>query len=260
MNQPQLSESLEDYLEVVLQLEQEKGTVRGRDIAERLAVRAASVSKAMENLAEQGFIERLRYGAISLTQTGRVYAESIWHKHQQLARFFVSVLGVDNTNASNIACHLEHTVPDSVFARMCAFTDFMVACPRNNVSWNGDNSCEGGARTCEDADCENDRENCPALARLLTAAASTAVIPTTDVQEVPAQVTLADISAETDFTLIAFCDEGELHARSTSAGFVPQTEARLLSVQEGVYTVLGKKGQVMALTKKEAELLIVKPS
>ena len=52
-----IHESAEDYLEAILILHQRNGSVRSIDIAEALSVSKPSVSVAMKNLRENGYIE-----------------------------------------------------------------------------------------------------------------------------------------------------------------------------------------------------------
>ena len=52
-----LHESGEDYLEAILMLSQEHEKVRSVDVADRLGVTKASVSKAMSSLESKGYVE-----------------------------------------------------------------------------------------------------------------------------------------------------------------------------------------------------------
>jgi len=53
----QLSESLEDYLEVIRDLKAEGQVARVRDIAARKGVRMPSVANALTRLAAQGLVD-----------------------------------------------------------------------------------------------------------------------------------------------------------------------------------------------------------
>ena len=50
-----LGESLEDYLETMLILEERHGKIRSVDVANEMAVSKPSVNKAMKILKEKGF-------------------------------------------------------------------------------------------------------------------------------------------------------------------------------------------------------------
>jgi len=49
-----LSESLEDYLEVILELEQDHKVARAKDIAEKMGFQRSSVTGALKSLGEKG--------------------------------------------------------------------------------------------------------------------------------------------------------------------------------------------------------------
>ena len=66
-----IQESAENYLETILILGQKKGNVRSIDIAHELEFKKPSVSVAMKNLRQNGFIEVDDSGFITLTASGR---------------------------------------------------------------------------------------------------------------------------------------------------------------------------------------------
>ena len=63
-------ESAENYLETILILQKRNGTVRSIDIASELEYTKPSVSVAMKNLRENGYIEMDKMGHITLMDTG----------------------------------------------------------------------------------------------------------------------------------------------------------------------------------------------
>ena len=94
MNHPKLSASLEDYLEAILGLSKENGKARPKDIAERMNVRAASVTGALKALSEKKLINYVPYASVTLTAPGREIAAQIAVKHEALLHFFTQVLGI----------------------------------------------------------------------------------------------------------------------------------------------------------------------
>ena len=107
-----LQESGEMYLETILILSQKTGLVRAIDIGEYMGYSKPSVSRAVGLLREGGFITVNRDGAISLTDTGKIAAEKIYHRHAVLTRFLIS-LGVPADIADEDACKMEHHISDS---------------------------------------------------------------------------------------------------------------------------------------------------
>lgn len=86
-------ESGEDYLEQILAIGEEKGTVRAIDIATALNYTKASVSIAMKNLREKGMITVDDENHLHLTAEGEKLARRVYDRHRRLTAFLVS-LGV----------------------------------------------------------------------------------------------------------------------------------------------------------------------
>ena len=71
-----IQESAENYLEAILMLSKQKLHVRSIDIATELEFSKPSVSVAMKNLRENGYILMDNSGHITLTDAGRKIAET----------------------------------------------------------------------------------------------------------------------------------------------------------------------------------------
>ena len=112
-----IQESAEDYLEAILILAQEKGTVRSIDVAHHLGFTKPSVSRAMSLLRENGYVTMDPDGLLALTEAGRNIAEPIYERHCMLTDWLVS-LGVSPETAAKDACHMEHSISDETFAKM----------------------------------------------------------------------------------------------------------------------------------------------
>jgi len=109
-----LNESAETYLETILLLSEEKEIVRSVDIAHALEYSKPSVSIAIKQLRERGFLELQEDGGIKLTKRGKALAKSVYEKHSILTSFLVS-LGVEDEQAANDACRIEHVISDASF-------------------------------------------------------------------------------------------------------------------------------------------------
>ena len=79
-----IQESAENYLETILILQNRTGAVRSIDIATELGFSKPSVSVAMKNLRENGYINVDAGGFISLLDKGREIAEKIYERHELL--------------------------------------------------------------------------------------------------------------------------------------------------------------------------------
>jgi len=132
---PKLSESLEDYLEVILGLEKTQKVARAKDIAERLGVQQGSVTSALKNLEEKNLINYKPYSFITLTPSGKKIAEDITRRHIALKNFLLKILQVDEETADSTACRMEHSIDKNTMERLIAFFDFINTCPRTGRDW-----------------------------------------------------------------------------------------------------------------------------
>ena len=108
------NESIEDYLETILALQKKLGQVRSIDIANEMNFSKPSVSVAMKNLREKGFITIDEAGHIVLTDSGKKQATDVLEKHTILTNWLVS-LGVDKKIAQEDACRMEHDMSEETF-------------------------------------------------------------------------------------------------------------------------------------------------
>jgi len=126
----QLSASLEDYLETIFHIIQEKQVARAKEIASRLKVSRSSVTEAFRALAKKKLINYAPYEVITLTPKGQEMAEDVIRRHQALKDFFIKILAVDRKIAEDGACRIEHTAPREIIERLIQFVKFFEACPR----------------------------------------------------------------------------------------------------------------------------------
>ena len=105
-----MTSSLEDYLEAVFVLSNQKGNVRLTDIAEYLGVSKPSVNRAVNTLTQNGFLEHVTYGDIIITPAGESYAANVLRRHKLIKQFLISELGVDEKIDERDACQMEHVM------------------------------------------------------------------------------------------------------------------------------------------------------
>ena len=104
----------EDYLEAVLILQKQKGTVRSVDVARHLEVTKPSVCNAVATLRDGGFLTMDEDYSLHLTDVGREVAEQTYEKH----RFFTDRLieaGVEPDTAERDAGRNEPVISDGRF-------------------------------------------------------------------------------------------------------------------------------------------------
>lgn len=107
-------ESGEMYLEAILVLAKKSGYVRSIDVSEYLGYSKPSVSRAMGILREGGYILMEKDGTITLTDSGKKLAETIYERHTVLSELLIR-LGVDEKTATDDACRIEHVISDESF-------------------------------------------------------------------------------------------------------------------------------------------------
>ena len=112
----------EDYLEALLLLERELGEAHGAELARRMGVSKASVSVAMKQLRQNGYITVDKGHRLCLTDAGRAVAVRIYERHC----FFTELLlraGVSFATAQRDACRMEHAISEEGFAKLKEFMD-----------------------------------------------------------------------------------------------------------------------------------------
>ena len=117
----QIYKSAEDYLEMIIMLREEKGYARSVDIATALSVTKPSVSHAMKQLRENGYITMDRDNFILLTVAGENIARKVYQRHRILTQFLRS-LGVAEKTAHDDACKIEHDLSEESFQAISALT------------------------------------------------------------------------------------------------------------------------------------------
>ncbi|AKE89784.1 DtxR family transcriptional regulator [Rhodococcus sp. WB1] len=111
----------QDYLKIIWTVREWSGEkVSTKLLAEKLGVSASTVSEAVRKLADQGLVDHARYGAISLTDSGRAAAVAMVRKHRLLETYLVQELGYGWDEVHDEAEVLEHAVSDRLVAAIDA--------------------------------------------------------------------------------------------------------------------------------------------
>ena len=116
------NESAEDYLETILILSKRLPVVRSIDVAVEMNYSKPSISVAMKNLREKGFIEVSSAGFITLTDSGLRIAAKIYERHTVLSNWLIS-LGIPEETAIKDACKMEHQMSEESFNAMKQFIE-----------------------------------------------------------------------------------------------------------------------------------------
>jgi DtxR family Mn-dependent transcriptional regulator len=130
-----LTQTMEDYLEAIFNLDKEKRVVRVKDIAERLGVKMPTVTNMLKTLSKRELINYEKYEYLELTDKGRDVGREIHRRHCVLRSFLTNILNIDPAIADEEACKMEHTISSSTLDRFIAFMEFVQLCPRVGTNW-----------------------------------------------------------------------------------------------------------------------------
>ena len=108
------------YVKTIHELEEEFGAAAPSDIAEKLAVKAPSVTSALQKLDTLGMAEYQRYQHVKLTQKGREIAEMLDKRNRTISDFLLHV-GVSEEIAMSDACEIEHIVHKETIDKLAQF-------------------------------------------------------------------------------------------------------------------------------------------
>ena len=111
------AKTTENYLETILMLSKKNGTVRSVDIANELGYSRPTISVALKDFRQKGYVIVDDCGLISLTPEGLKIAETIYERHVVLSNILMD-LGVCEEVARADACRLEHEISPESFACM----------------------------------------------------------------------------------------------------------------------------------------------
>lgn len=135
--QSDLSPNMEDYLETIYLQDIEGLNAKVKNIADAMGVSKPSVTEALSVLQDRGLVLHQKYGDIELTDKGRHTAEEIYARHKLLRSFFVDILALDEDQAEDDACKVEHLISDETTERFQLFLDFLRQTEVNGNDYKG---------------------------------------------------------------------------------------------------------------------------
>jgi DtxR family Mn-dependent transcriptional regulator len=128
----EMHDATEEYLETILEIEEEGvRPIRAR-LVERLGLSAAAVSEQVNRLVEQGYAELLDDRSLRLTARGRALATSIVRRHRLAERLLVDVIGLEWEKVHREADRWEHAISADVEEKLVALLGDPATCPHGN--------------------------------------------------------------------------------------------------------------------------------
>ncbi|KYG57436.1 transcriptional regulator MntR [Planococcus maritimus] len=99
--------SMEDHIEIIYSLIEQKGYARVSDIAEALSVLPSSVTKMVQKLDKDGYLIYERYRGLMLTPKGQKLGKRLLQRHDLLEQF-LRLIGVDEDKIYGDVEGIEH--------------------------------------------------------------------------------------------------------------------------------------------------------
>ena len=128
----EMHDATEEYLETILELEEE-GTIpiRAR-LVERLGVSAPAVSEQVNRLVDGGYTELMDDRSLRLTEKGRNLATSVVRRHRLAERLLVDVIGLEWEKVHREADRWEHAISADVEEKLVLLLGDPGTCPHGN--------------------------------------------------------------------------------------------------------------------------------
>jgi len=245
-----LTASLEDYLEAILHVVREKSAARVKDIAGRMGVSASSVTGALRALADRRLINYAPYDIVTLTPQGAELAEDVVRRHDVLKSFFTRVLGVDDAEASEAACRMEHALSDTIERRLIRLLEHA------RCSGHGEQGWLRQFRSACEADTPKAPHGRPADGGSQKARTS---MPERSTEGVP-PLTLRELKPGTKARIIKVGGRGTARKRLADMGLTRGATIELIRVAPlGDPVEVRIRGYLLSLRKEEAAQVTIAP-
>ena len=150
-------EQVKEYLEAIYDIAGKNSTAKTTAIAKCLKVTPASVTEALQSLAEKNLVNYEPYQGATLTESGRMIAEKIKRRHRLLEVFLTDVLRINREKVHDQACRMEHTLSEETECALCKMLDAPSRCPHGSPI----GPCDKGITNCADCRTGAETENAP---------------------------------------------------------------------------------------------------
>ena len=127
-----MHDTTEEYLETILEIEEEGVVPLRARLVERLGLSAAAVSETVARLEDQGYVEMNRDRSLRLTDKGRGLATSVVRRHRLAERLLVDVIGLEWEKVHAEAARWEHAISADVEEKLVLLLGDPATCPHGN--------------------------------------------------------------------------------------------------------------------------------
>ncbi|MGE7764906.1 transcriptional regulator MntR [Peribacillus sp. NPDC096540] len=120
--------SMEDYIEQIYLLIEEKGYARVSDIAENLSVHPSSVTKMVQKLDHEKYLIYEKYRGLVLTANGKKVGKRLVYRHELLEQM-LRLIGVKEENIYHDVEGIEHHLSWNAIDRIGDLVEFFEESP-----------------------------------------------------------------------------------------------------------------------------------
>jgi DtxR family Mn-dependent transcriptional regulator len=128
----EVSDVVEEYLEVIYRLQEKTGAARTSDLVRMLNVAPGTVTNTVERLEKESLIVHEPYRGVKLTEKGLRLALSVVRKHRLSECLLRDVLDVEWDKVHDAACQLEHGISDEIAKKIEKALGYPKTCPHGN--------------------------------------------------------------------------------------------------------------------------------
>ena len=112
------TESIEDYLKAIYDIQKEKGKVSTNSLSEKLNVAPASVTSMIKKLSLKKLLTHKRYQGVKLTKAGQRIALEVIRHHRLIELYLQEALGVPWDLVHDEAEKWEHVISEDLEERI----------------------------------------------------------------------------------------------------------------------------------------------
>ena len=138
-------DTTEEYLEAILEIEEEGITPIRARLVERLGLSAPAVSETVNRLVDHGYAELMDDRSLRLTDEGRSIATSIVRRHRLAERLLVDIIGLEWEKVHKEADRWEHAISADVEEKLVQLLGDPATCPHGNPIPGSAHKVEGPA-------------------------------------------------------------------------------------------------------------------
>jgi DtxR family transcriptional regulator, Mn-dependent transcriptional regulator len=125
-------DATEEYLEAILEIEEEGIVPIRARLVERLGLSAPAVSETVNRLVDHGYAELADDRTLTLTDKGRAVATSVVRRHRLAERLLVDVIGLEWEKVHKEADRWEHAISADVEEKLVLLLGDPGTCPHGN--------------------------------------------------------------------------------------------------------------------------------